>query len=571
MELNRREAQRSVIVRENRSTKQQDFETWSARRLREHIKILKNAWDNYNIEHLTIVENVAVPNDLQVQDDARAAVQELYVEALEAMEERLDVLDQLLMEQMEREEQDRERERLERVEQELEQERERERELEQEREQERQRNRQPDGQQENEDGNEQHETDQREQVPLPRANEGRHRMEDYVRLGAAMSIEQLNRAVQDNGEGAAVIRRPRIERDEFLLDHFKPPKFNGSYSKWNEWRSAYESMIHHSTLTDTRKMFLLKDCLTEGAQRVLSGWQVVGENYASAYETLCSVYQNTYRISISHLNELFSVPALSVETYDGLRKLIDTTNSVLRQLRVTGSPVEHWDHIVIFWLLIRMPPRTLTLWEDSSDLKEMPTLEAVLQFLEKRARGSLNQEASGHWKRDNNRASSENVNNSAHVSLSARLAIPQQEKTEPKRGIACNNCQQPHPMFRCAKFLAMSPSERKNRVRELGICANCFSTGHKTNSLSCKAGPCKRCNKGLNHNTLICNVPAAASNALALTWQTQAEGEEPQGMATASVNAAAMYQPPGAPTQEQSGSCPGPTQAYYANANQDFQ
>lgn len=41
-------------------------------------------------------------------------------------------------------------------------------------------------------------------------------------------------------------------------------------------------------------------------------------------------------------------------------------------------------------LLIRMPKSTITHWETSQDLNDMPTLEQVLRFLERRARGIVN-------------------------------------------------------------------------------------------------------------------------------------------------------------------------------------
>lgn len=72
--------------------------------------------------------------------------------------------------------------------------------------------------------------------------------------------------------------------------------------------------------------------------------------------------------------------------------MIDTTNSEIRQLRVNGSPVEHWDQLIIYTLITRMPSKTLAVWEEINDFSDMPTLDDVLNFLGKRARGQLNQQ-----------------------------------------------------------------------------------------------------------------------------------------------------------------------------------
>lgn len=466
-ELNRRESQRAVIVRMQRFVQGGTFQQTTRAVLQEQVRILKNAFDNYQVEHLAVVENVADPNDMEVQHEARDAVQQIYLQTVTALTGRIDTI---VAEEQEA------------VEAEMENQNERNNGA--------------------ENGNEERENDENQ-------NE----------------IQQRN---ADNGNGnRGNFRRPRIERDEYLLDHFKPPQFKGDYSKWCEWRSAFDSMVHRSTLNHTKKMYLLKQCLGSSAEKVLSGWQIVGENYESAYETLCSVYQNPYRIKMSHLDNLFELPRLNYESYNGLRHLIDTTNSVIRQLRATGSRVEAWEEVIVHALITRMPPRTLTAWEEKYDLVEMPTQEEVMKFLAQRARSQLKQQASNsNYNNNNNNNSSSNVNQPEAEKSNQKYTgtKPKQGKVEnTKQGISCHNCGQPHPMFRCSRFQSLSVKERVSRVRELNLCANCFAPNHRAGTSSCNSGPCKRCNKGLYHNTLLCYSSIASSNALG--WQQPMQTE----------------------------------------------
>lgn len=235
-ELNRREAQKNFITRMHTFTQSEEFNNADLRLLREQTHLLKAAFEKYIEEHLSVVENVTRPQDLEVQHEARTAVQEIYLLALTALDKRMDDIIEQRME----------------------------------------------------------------------AVEGQ----------IDANAEAENEAERQNGDdgnqpqNGRYVRQPRMSRDEYLLDHFKPPKFNGTYSKWCEWRSAYVSMIHPSTLSDTRKMYMLKQCLRGSAERILSGWQILSDNYLSAYETLCSVYQNTYRIIMSHLDDFFKMPKL---------------------------------------------------------------------------------------------------------------------------------------------------------------------------------------------------------------------------------------------------------------------
>ncbi|XP_055308058.1 uncharacterized protein LOC129572158 [Sitodiplosis mosellana] len=254
---------------------------------------------------------------------------------------------------------------------------------------------------------------------------------------------------------------------------------------------------------------------------------------------------------MSLLDELFEMPKLQRESYENLRKMIDTTNSVTRQLRVLDSPVENWDQIIVHVLISRMPPRTLQAWEDQRDHQEMPELEEVMSFLAQRARSALNQEpstsASNEGQHNSNQNSQNQASNSGrYTSTKPKQKFAQQAKDDSSKGVSCNNCQQPHPMHRCARFQALSVQERVKRVRALNLCSNCFSTNHRAGSLSCKAGPCKRCNKGANHNTLLCYTPIASTNAImANNWQPPRADEQQNGATYQQRSATVAYQPPG--------------------------
>lgn len=71
--------------------------------------------------------------------------------------------------------------------------------------------------------------------------------------------------------------------------------------------------------------------------------------------------------------------------------------------------------------------------------------------------------------------------------------------------VYCNNCGRNHPMHRCAMFQAMNISERRERVRKLELCENCFMVmGRERDGHKCRFGKCRRCNRGEFHNSLLC-------------------------------------------------------------------
>lgn len=320
---------------------------------------------------------------------------------------------------------------------------------------------------------------------------------------------------------------------ELTLERIPLPKFNGDFVKWNEWRAMFDSLVHNKAkLTTTEKFHYLKSSVTDDANRVLSGWHMIGENYMAAYDELVKLYENKYRIVLAHLTELTNMQVQRTETYQGLREMIDTINRSLRQLKAIGSPVEYWDHMIIHHILSRIAPRTTTAWETSHDLTEMPSLEMTLKFLERRARsivnvgqssgraGNLNgagitastSQASPHGgavaRQSNSAAMTQQSTlgfqtRTPHLTANVSQALATPDRP---RGISCFLCRQPHPVYRCKSLLDLSIEDRRAKIIELQLCANCFSPNHILGSDQCRYGQCRRCNNGEYHNSVLCSA-----------------------------------------------------------------
>lgn len=324
-------------------------------------------------------------------------------------------------------------------------------------------------------------------------------------------------------------------RQDFRLERITPTIFSGEFSKWKEWRAMYESLIHNNNqLSDTQKFHYLLKSVQASAAQILSGWQAVGENYVEAYNSLIAVFDNNYRIIMAHLEEFQKLPELSTETHESLRTMVDSTNRMIRQLRVAGSPVAHWDHILVHGLIRRMPPRTLNVWETTQDLNEMPPLATVITFLERRARGILNLTANASsskqsktGKQPENSAESKKPSTSNGSNVQNVQNSNGKEKAKPSTsGAVCHNCKGGHPLYRCPAFLNLKPEQRKAKVIKLNLCENCFSPQHETGSSKCRYGTCRNCNRNEYHNSALCpyerrvnvaTLESAVSNTVART------------------------------------------------------
>lgn len=202
--------------------------------------------------------------------------------------------------------------------------------------------------------------------------------------------QRPNNAPPAAANDAAANNNNQAQRAELPLERIKLPIFNGDYTKWKEWFSTYNSLVHNKGVSNSDKFHCMKNALDGAAANVISGWIFSGENYQAAYDSLVEVYENQYRITMALLDQLFKFEPLKTESHDNLRKLIDTVNRSIRQLTVAGSPVNQWDHVLVHFVLTRMPRATLSIWETTNDLKAMPELNVLLTFLSRQARGNIN-------------------------------------------------------------------------------------------------------------------------------------------------------------------------------------
>lgn len=331
--------------------------------------------------------------------------------------------------------------------------------------------------------------------------------------------EHLNNAHADNRGDPPKIAQQLPAAADIRLEPMKLESFSGNYQKWSEWRAMYDSLIHaNDRISFTQKFHYLKRGLTGSAERVLSGWQVTGENYDQAYNTLVNIFDNKYRIIMAHLDKLMQLERSTFESVENIRKLIDTTNRIMRQLSVMNCPVEHWDHMMVYVLIARMAPRTLEAWETSRDLREMPPLDEVLNFLERRSRGIINLSQS-QPSTPNNNGPNERSNGAKYTGSKPKQGANNTYKSDSNGdgAISCHNCGNPHPMYRCQKFQALTLNQRRDRARDLHLCFNCLKPTHSANSRSCQFGDCKKC-PGKRHNSLLC-PRAVVINTVQVTSQ----------------------------------------------------
>lgn len=354
-------------------------------------------------------------------------------------------------------------------------------------------------------------------------------------ISTPMSEEQIINHTQQYQEGEKhfteaiaamnqrILETPAIGRDiadnhpnslGIWYEPIRLNEFSGEHREWGEWRAVYDSLYHNNPrLENAHKFQYLKRALKGKAAGLLAGWQALGENYEEAYQLLVRAYENRYLKTMAHLDSMFNIKQCERETHESIRALIDSVNGASRQLRVAGSPVEHWDHIVAHILITRMPRRTLNAWESANDLNDMPPIAEVIAFLEKRARAALNLEVNAYSANKHSQRSSKATPEQKDTVISTNSR--QQTSTA---GLKCHHCRENHSIYKCSKFKSLNVRQRADRIKALNLCTGCFRSTHKSNSKDCQQQNCSRC-PNVKHNSMLC--PQLQQTLLVSSLQVQ--------------------------------------------------
>ncbi|XP_055920880.1 uncharacterized protein LOC129952352 [Eupeodes corollae] len=272
------------------------------------------------------------------------------------------------------------------------------------------------------------------------------------------------------------------------LPKINPPTFTGEYQNWRSFRDQFVSLVHsNKSLTNIEKLHYLKSCCKEGAGILLEHINVDDASYEKAWELLNSRYDFKRILVNNELKLFYELPVIHEENSKGIRELLDNSTKILHALTNLGLPVQHWDAIIIFMLLKKLPSTVQTKWEATlGTKKEIPTYKEFSDFLETRFRTLEMVDEQ------------QNVKSTSTHKKPLKTVFHVNAETA---NFSCKLCHKgAHSLRTCTKFLKMDVNTRQRTVKQLGNCFNCLAYSHKTNS--CPSDKkCHFCQK--QHNSLL--------------------------------------------------------------------
>lgn len=267
------------------------------------------------------------------------------------------------------------------------------------------------------------------------------------------------------------------------------PTFSGAYEQWLHFRDTYKSLIHNNaTLSKIQKFHYLRSSVSGEAAEQIQSLETSDVNYDIAWDILQGRYENRNLIINSHIDAIFEIAPLKLESYLGIRKIHSSIERHIRSLKAIDVPVDGWDMIIINIIMSKLDPVTLRDWKGVKIASQIPTLKEMLAFLSDRCQMLQGMK-----------------NDSAKIIPHATRANATHARQTPKTFFAtgsgsCNYCNGSHSTFTCASLIKLPVNSRIEEARKRHLCLNCLRKGHSTRD--CKnPGSCQKCGK--KHNSLL--------------------------------------------------------------------
>ncbi|XP_037959196.1 uncharacterized protein LOC119688595 [Teleopsis dalmanni] len=262
-------------------------------------------------------------------------------------------------------------------------------------------------------------------------------------------------------------------------------------------------------LTNIEKFNHLLNCLTGQALETVQAFPISNENYPKALDRLKSRYSNNSLIFAENIATLFDLPAVSGQSSQQLRSLVNNASALYGSLCSLGTEKQICEALLISLIMQKTDAITRRKWNESRNFDTLPSwedcsklLDRHCQFLESLDSGNGNQSSS--QRKPNNLNSKSNRRSKQYAFVASTSSN------------SCSFCSSnEHLIQNCHRFKALEVVQRFEKVKSLKLCINCLSPRHHV--VNCTSTfKCKVCAKPhhtlLHHSQLPTNIKSAGSS-----------------------------------------------------------
>ncbi|XP_053698881.1 uncharacterized protein LOC128745834 [Sabethes cyaneus] len=339
---------------------------------------------------------------------------------------------------------------------------------------------------------------------------------------AASSVSQLAGQINSINNSRTIAENPLFDAQmsvDVRLPTLSLPVFSGDRKQWNSFKDLYVSCIHEKRLKDSVKLQYLLSHLDGDAKKLVSAFAITDANYIQVWRKLNEYYDKKKYTVAALVKEFIKQPPVTIPSLVALRKLVTTSDEVIRQLKALGEAYENRDPWLIHLLLDKLDRETRTQWAQKLVDIENPSFSEFLTFLERRC--DALETCVLFTKKGNDTVKKESDRRSDTKSALSGKPI---QSFHTSTQLSCPNCQQAHTIYQCASFKEMAAGDRRDFVQKSKLCFNCLRATHVSKNCNSTTN-CQNCHQ--RHHTLLCQN---ATSLVHFAQQTEISENEQEAL-----------------------------------------
>jgi len=134
-------------------------------------------------------------------------------------------------------------------------------------------------------------------------------------------------------------------------------KFSGVVSEWECFRNIFREMVNsNKRIAKTLKFHYLKSCISGAAADLITNLAPSEDNYSTAWTALTNEYDDRRALIRAHVKSILCFPQMKTENIEELKRFRNTISTARSALANLGSPVEHWDHLLVGSMELKFSP-----------------------------------------------------------------------------------------------------------------------------------------------------------------------------------------------------------------------
>ena len=295
-----------------------------------------------------------------------------------------------------------------------------------------------------------------------------------------------------------------------LLPNHEPPMFSGEVMSYPAFIAAFETLIESKVDNSSERLYFLNQYTSGKAKELIKGCLQMksGDSYKEARRLLKKHFGDPYKIASAYIAKLSSWPAVRPNDGTGLQEF----SIALEQARNAMTGMQHMNDLntanVLRQLWEKLPRYLRSKWTERvskirSTKQQIASFNDFSQFVSQQADLATDPVYSEegisrpmdtvdkhhkHYKQNEHKPKRGRRTNFA-TDLSRKRATGGNSLP-----VSCTLCSKAHHLDECAEFLKKPLEERRDFIKEKGLCFGCYSSEHIAKFCRSRIS-CKTCNK----------------------------------------------------------------------------